>query len=153
MIKSLLYMYTELQCEATVEEVFIMDILRPNCEAVMSRKGNVNAIFEAVEQFLKQSPLITVWSKLDEYPWMARYDFITRGVFPHVINLLEKHFPHIWAPSNPDSFHTNWTRCERFINVLEDCMPSSNHLEAFRNCDSLKDFVGKWQFPVYFQLR
>jgi hypothetical protein len=153
MIKSLLYMYTELQCESVVEEVFVTEILKPNCEAVMSRKGNVNSIFEAVEAFLKDSPLISVWTKLDLYPWMARYDFVTRGVLPHVISLLAKHFPHIWSPSNPDIFHSNWSRCERFIDSLENSMPSSDHLEAFRKSDALNDFVHKWQFPVYFQLR
>lgn len=152
-MKSLLYMYTELQCEPIVEEVLVKEVLLPKCELVLSKKGNIGALFDTIETFLAQSPLISVWGMLHEFPWMAKYDFIGRGVFPCVLNILCKHFPHIWSPSNPESFHSNWNRCDKFISSLENKMPSLNHLQQFRLSDAMKDFDSKWQFPVYFQLR
>lgn len=153
LIRSLLHLYIELQKVSVAENVFTANILKPVCDEVLSKKGNISSLLDEVERFLVTSPTVKVTKELDEYSWMANYDFISNCTLPHVIGVLKKHFPHIWSPSNPDTFHLNWIRCERFIKFLEEQMPSLDHLERFRESETLKDFISKWQFPVYFQLR
>lgn len=152
-VNSLLYMYIELHRVKDAEYIFTSNVLKPVCDDILSKKGNVSSLLDEVENFLVKSPTIKASKQLEIYSWMSSYEFLSNCVLPHVIGVLRKHFPHIWSPSNPDTFHSNWIRCEKFIRFLENQMPSLNHLETFRENDTLKDFLSKWQFPVYFQLR
>ena len=146
-----------MECESIAESIFTNKILKPKCDEVLSRKGNATALLDCLETFITSTPLIQVSQEMEHLPWMKNYDFILRGIFPYVTKLLSQKFPgdetYIWSPSTPDSFHSNWTRCERFIMNLEASAPSLTHLENFRNSEIFKEFIGKWQFNAYYQLR
>lgn len=152
-ITNLLHLYVELEKVPEAETEFTGNVLKPVCDDVLSRKGNVSGLLDEVEQFLLKSPVVKVSKDLETNTWMASYDLISNCVLPYVIGVLKKHFPHIWSTSNPDTFHSNWMRCERFITFLEDQVPSVSHLQTFRESETLTDFISKWQFPIYFQLR
>ncbi|ODM88167.1 Conserved oligomeric Golgi complex subunit 2 [Orchesella cincta] len=153
LVTTLLYLYVELQRVSEAERIFVLNVLKPVCDEILAKKGNIASLLDEVEKFLVDSPTIKVSKQLEQFSWMSNYHFLSNCVLPHVIGILKKHFPHIWSPSNPDTFHSNWIRCETFIKFLEDMMPSIEHLETFRETETLKDFISKWQFPVYFQLR
>ncbi|CAL8082945.1 unnamed protein product [Orchesella dallaii] len=153
LVTTLLYLYVELQKVSDAEQIFVLNVLKPVCDEILAKKGNISSLLDEVEKFLLKSPTIKVSKQLEEFSWMSNYNFLSNCALPHVIGILKKHFPHIWSPSNPDTFHSNWIRCETFIKFLENMMPSIEHLENFRETEVLKDFISKWQFPVYFQLR
>jgi len=152
-VRSILFMYSQLQAEVQAEAIFINDILKPKCDNVLTQKGNVAALLSEIESFIHHSPILRVGREVEEFPWMRKYDFLSRGVFPHLVSILMKQFPHIWSPSTPDTFHSNWLRCSSFIEIVESALPSLDHLEKFRSSEVLKEFTRKWQFNVYFQLR
>jgi hypothetical protein len=152
-VRSLLFMYAQLEAETTAETIFVHSVLKPKCDGVLSQKGNVSALLDSLEEFQTRNPIMLVSQELEDFPWMRKYDFVSRGIFPHVVKILSQKFPHIWSPSTPDSFHANWIRCEKFIESLESALPSEEQLNNLRNSEVFKEFVGKWQFNVYFQLR
>lgn len=152
-ITSILFIYSQLRKEVEAEEIFINDILKPKCNVVLAKKGNISALLAEIENFIQTSPIVNASKELEKYPWMKGFDFLGRCVFPHVVTILMKQFPHIWSPSTPDAFHSNWVRCSAFVKLIENSLPSLDHLEKFRSTDILKEFFSKWQFNVYFQLR
>lgn len=150
---TLLYLYVELQKVSEAELIFTQSVLKPFCDKILAKKGNISSLLDSLETFLLNCPTINVSKRLGKHSWLSNYSFLSKCVFPHVVGILTKHFPHIWSPSNPDTFHSNWIRCDKFITFLEEQMPSLDHLESFRESETFKSFISKWQFPVYFQLR
>ena len=148
-----LRIYSELSAENEAEEIFIKRVFKPRCGSVLTKKGNFAALLEETESFIRSCPVIQFTKRLEQFPWAAKYHFVGRGVFPQVLAILAKHFPHIWSPAMPDVFHSNWKCCEEFVAAVESVLPSIEHLNLFRESNEFKEFLSKWQFPVYFQLR
>ncbi|CAG7721319.1 unnamed protein product [Allacma fusca] len=103
-VKYILHMFTELNAEDKAEDIFVEKIFTPRCEVILAKKGNTAALLDEAEDFMRTCPIIKFCKRLEEFPWVLKYNFV-------------------------------------------------EHLNEFRDSNEYKDFVSKWQFPVYFQLR
>ncbi|RDD44303.1 Conserved oligomeric Golgi complex subunit 2 [Trichoplax sp. H2] len=81
------------------------------------------------------------------------YDFLVHSVFPEVVSSIEVRLPLIFAPGNPDIFHQKFTATLEFIAKFEYHCCSQSSILRLRDHSSYKQFMSKWNLPVYFQIR
>ncbi|EDV23691.1 uncharacterized protein TRIADDRAFT_26404 [Trichoplax adhaerens] len=81
------------------------------------------------------------------------YDFLVHSVFPEVVSSIEVRLPSIFAPGNPDIFHQKFTATLEFIAKFEYHCCSQSSILRLRDHSSYKQFMSKWNLPVYFQIR
>jgi len=60
LVRSLLFMYKELECEQIAETVFAEQTIKVKCNTVISRKGNFGALLDEMEKLVANCPIILV---------------------------------------------------------------------------------------------
>lgn len=81
------------------------------------------------------------------------FDFLSNAIWAEVTELIEKNIPRIFLPGIPDNFFTNYNVTMQFVERMEQYCRTRAQLEAFRAHPAFKQFIKKWNLPVYFQLR
>nr|CAG4643101.1 EOG090X03KZ [Ilyocryptus agilis] len=77
-------------------------------------------------------------------------NFVVDCLWPEFYNALVTNLDCVFAQGNPDLFHKRYTCTADFIDYLESLSNSSHSLRKTHNFQLL---IGRWNLPVYFQMR
>ncbi len=76
-----------------------------------------------------------------------------RSFFPEVAEQVDEAAAAVFSAGNPDKFFTNYRTCMEFLTDFERELCTLEAVEAFRETAACKTFVGRWNLPIYFQIR
>ena len=93
--------------------------------------------------------------KQQQQKTLGEFDFLARSFFPEVAEQLDDSgaAAAVFSAGNPDKFHANYVAGADFLADLERELGSLEAVEAFRETRSYRTFVGRWNLPIYFQIR
>uniref|UniRef100_V5HHD7 Conserved oligomeric Golgi complex subunit 2 n=1 Tax=Ixodes ricinus TaxID=34613 RepID=V5HHD7_IXORI len=81
------------------------------------------------------------------------YAFVGRGLWPELCEQLERRLPSVFAAGNPGVFQSRFSATLAFLARLERLCGSIEAVSQFRQQESYRRFLAKWNLAIYFQLR
>ncbi|XP_046424496.1 conserved oligomeric Golgi complex subunit 2 [Neodiprion fabricii] len=81
------------------------------------------------------------------------FNFIVNSFWPEVEERIELHLNLIFAPGNPELFHRRYLETVEFLTKLEEACCTPETLSELKGHALYHRFLGKWNLPVYFQIR
>ena len=76
------------------------------------------------------------------------FDFVSKSLWPEIVEKLEQNLSFIFSAGNPDQFHKNYTVMIGFLKDLQA------HVEDPNSCETFQSFMQhRWNLSVYFQIR
>uniref|UniRef100_A0A147BTB0 Conserved oligomeric Golgi complex subunit 2 n=1 Tax=Ixodes ricinus TaxID=34613 RepID=A0A147BTB0_IXORI len=81
------------------------------------------------------------------------YAFVGRGLWPELCEQLERRLPSVFAAGNPGVFQSRFSATLAFLARLERLCGSIEAVGQFRQQESYRRFLAKWNLAIYFQLR
>ncbi|KAG5327195.1 COG2 protein, partial [Pseudoatta argentina] len=81
------------------------------------------------------------------------FNFLVNSFWVEIEEKIEQYIKSIFAPGDPVLFHKRYTATLEFLTKLETECITSEILTALRNHPQYKNFLKKWNLPVYFQIR
>ena len=82
------------------------------------------------------------------------YDFLVTAVWPEMVEQIDENLGFIFSAGNPDKFFDNYTTTIEFVAQFEKALVEYGSAVAhFRESECHKNFLGRWNLPIYFQAR
>ncbi|XP_012532234.1 conserved oligomeric Golgi complex subunit 2 [Monomorium pharaonis] len=81
------------------------------------------------------------------------FNFLVNSFWVEVEEKIEQYIKSIFAPGDPVLFHKRYTATLEFLTKLEAECVTPDILAALKNHPQYKNFLKKWNLPVYFQIR
>ncbi|XP_031835598.1 conserved oligomeric Golgi complex subunit 2 [Nomia melanderi] len=81
------------------------------------------------------------------------FNFLVNSFWINVEEKIEQHIKCIFAPGDPILFHSRYVATLEFLEKLEAEFVTSDSLTALKENVQYKNFLKKWNLPVYFQIR
>lgn len=81
------------------------------------------------------------------------FNFLVNSFWIDVEEKIEQHIKCIFAPGDPVLFHVRYTATLEFLEKLEAECVTHESLAALKENSRYKNFLKKWNLPVYFQIR
>lgn len=149
-----LRLYSMLNSNAVVENVYRAEVLKPHFLRVISEQSLQNSpkglagIYDQVIGFIETNmrDVLTLSRQVDE----SNYDFLLHSFWPEVEHRLEVNMSSIFAPGNPNFFYQKY---QSTVEILAKFETFASQPEAFRTHKQYQTFLARWNLPVYFQIR
>ncbi|XP_017890474.1 conserved oligomeric Golgi complex subunit 2 [Ceratina calcarata] len=81
------------------------------------------------------------------------FNFLVNSFWVDVEEKIEQYIKCIFAPGDPVLFHARYTATLEFLEKLEAECVTLESLTALKENSRYKNFLKKWNLPVYFQIR
>ncbi|XP_043798151.1 conserved oligomeric Golgi complex subunit 2 isoform X2 [Apis laboriosa] len=81
------------------------------------------------------------------------FNFLVNSFWIDVEEKIEHYIKCIFAPGDPILFHSRYVATLEFLEKLDTECVTSECLIALKNNSQYKNFLKKWNLPVYFQIR
>ena len=82
------------------------------------------------------------------------YDFLVTAVWPEIVEQIDENIGFIFSAGNPEKFFDNYTNTLAFVAQFERALVEHGSAVAqLRESESHKSFLGRWNLPIYFQVR
>ncbi|EZA51235.1 Conserved oligomeric Golgi complex subunit [Ooceraea biroi] len=155
-----LRIYLTLDKIANAEELVRYELVRPlvynviNEENLQSDPLGLHNIYQRLLDILnvelKQLLDITLYPDRIS---VKGFNFLVNSFWIEVEEKIEQYIKSIFAPGDPVLFHKRYTATLEFLTKLETEYGTRKTLAALKNHPQYKDFLKKWNLPVYFQIR
>ena len=81
------------------------------------------------------------------------YDFLVTAVWPEIVEQIDENLGFIFSAGNPERFFDNYTTTTDFVAQFEKALVEHGSSVAhFRESECHKNFLGRWNLPIYFQV-
>ncbi|KAF4521789.1 hypothetical protein B566_EDAN012294 [Ephemera danica] len=84
---------------------------------------------------------------------LIKFQFLLNSFWPEVCDRLLNNTPSLFAPGNPEEFYVKYTATMKFLDKIELKLGCMQSVEEFRGRQDYKNFMSKWNLPVYYQIR
>lgn len=139
-------------------------IIRPHLEEVISEKslnedpmglkGLFSRVLKVIPDRLSTLLQLTGPQPSKKQSRIAKdYDFLTNAFFPEVVELLDDNLGFIFSAGNPEKFFVNYKVSMEFLLDFERELKTIEAIEQFREKEACQVFLGRWNLPVYFQIK
>ncbi|XP_078047054.1 conserved oligomeric Golgi complex subunit 2 [Augochlora pura] len=81
------------------------------------------------------------------------FNFLVNSFWVNVEEKIEQYVKCIFAPGDPVLFHSRYIATLEFLEKLEAECVTADSLNALKKNSQYKNFLKKWNLPVYFQIR
>lgn len=82
------------------------------------------------------------------------YDFLVTAVWPEIVEQIDENLGFIFSAGNPEKFFDNYTTTIEFVAQFEKALVEyGSAVVHFRESECQKNFLGRWNLPIYFQAR
>uniref|UniRef100_A0A0K2V242 Conserved oligomeric Golgi complex subunit 2 n=1 Tax=Lepeophtheirus salmonis TaxID=72036 RepID=A0A0K2V242_LEPSM len=82
------------------------------------------------------------------------YSFLINSLWEDFVEKMEDNMSFVFAAGNPEAFLTHYRLSIEFIKDFEKELNNDpEQISKFRSCTSYSTFIGRWNLPVYFQIR
>lgn len=140
------------------EQLFAEAIISPIIDEIVTREnlaasglpGMYSQILEALPPAMSLVSALTTPTKDNE---LRSFDFMSNATFPSVVSKICSKTPSIFAPGDPTHFQKNYKETMRFISGVEQLCQYKERVVNLRQHASYKNFISKWNLPIYFQIR
>lgn len=143
------------------EEIFRTKVIGPHMHPIISEVSlqnapqGLNGIYTQVIQFIDDQMrqlLLLTQSSDSTAASVQGFNFIINSFWVEVERRIETHMASIFAPGNPDSFYLKYGHTVAFLEKIENAIKNRKQIEEFHDHMQYKQFQGKWNLPVYFQV-
>mgnify|MGYP001173784982 FL=1 len=148
-LKRCLRIYTTIDKVDQAEQLIRTKIITPYLEEVLSSASyhsdplGLQGLCQKVLKIIPEK--LALLLKLQK---KQNFDFVSKSLWPEVVDKLEQNLSFIFSAGNPDQFHKNYTVMITFLKDLQD------HVEAGTNPEQFTSFMQqRWNLSVYFQIR
>lgn len=156
--------YATIGKQQRAEQLFSSKVVLPYMEEVItvrnfsSKAHNMALVYDQVLNFVPAhcQPLLQAVSHVQHdhaHSNQRTYDFLVNAVFPEIVRGIETRLGIIFAPGNPDIFYKNYKKASDFISQFEKLCATKKSVQRLRSHASYTNFLNKWAFPVYYQIR
>ncbi len=84
---------------------------------------------------------------------ISEFDFLCRAFFPEVLEQIDENISNIFSAGNPNIFFNSYQTCLEFLLDFERELGTVDAVAAFRETEACKQYLSRWNLPVYFQIR
>ena len=82
------------------------------------------------------------------------YDFLVTAVWPEIVEQIDENLGFIFSAGNPEKFFDNYSNTIEFVAQFERALVEhGSAIAQFRESESHKNFLGRWNLQIYFQVR
>lgn len=143
------------------EEILKTKVIGPHMHPIISEVSlqnapqGLNGIYTQVIQFIDDQMrqlLLLTQSSDSTAASVQGFNFIVNSFWVEVERRIETHMASIFAPGNPDSFYQKYGHTVAFLDKIENAIKNRKQIEEFHEHMQYKQFQGKWNLPVYFQV-
>ncbi|XP_041969831.1 conserved oligomeric Golgi complex subunit 2 [Aricia agestis] len=114
-------------------------------------EGIYKKIMSVLDHELKLLVIVTQHSKLTNLS--KKYRFLVNCFWCEVENRLEVNMASIFAPGNPQLFYKRYKESMHFVKKIEELCDKNESVYLLRQTVEYKNFLRRWNLPVYFQIR
>lgn len=149
-LEKCLKIYAMLDQRGEAEVVFRRQIVVPRMKelitetALQNNPRGVAGIYDQIIEFIHAR----MNHLLESAKHVPGFKFLYKGFWCEVEQKIEVNMISIFAPGNPDIFHQKFVCTMEFLSQIEALAEPD-----FRDCVEYKNFIAKWNLPVYFQIR
>ncbi|OXU29997.1 hypothetical protein TSAR_008943 [Trichomalopsis sarcophagae] len=155
-----LRIYVSLDKVTDAEDVVRKKIVVPAVENIISEyslqndsqglKGTYQKLENVLDSTLKE--LLDLTLNPDRIS-VKGFNFIVNSYWPEVEQRIEDYLPIIFAPGNPESFHTRYVQTLDYLLCLEKRCCTAENVDRLKSHPQYNRFLNKWNLPVYYQIR
>ncbi|XP_035723696.1 conserved oligomeric Golgi complex subunit 2-like [Vespa mandarinia] len=109
-----------------------------------------NRLLNILSGELKQLLDITLCSNRIQ---VKGFNFLVNSFWIEIEEKIDQQLKYIFAPGNPELFHKRYTETMWFRKKLEEFYNVPAHISILKDHLQYKNFLKKWNLPVYFQIR
>lgn len=143
-----------------LEKLVRNDIIAPvlheiiNETALQKDSEGLRGIYQKVIQFLdaQLKDLLDLTNESNKGT-VKGFNFMKNSFWPEFERRLELHMSSIFAPGNPELFHSRFTESMIMIRELEQRCGNQTTVIRLREHEQYQHFFHKWNLPVYFKIR
>jgi hypothetical protein len=155
--KCLRIYYTLDQC-SLAEKVFREKVVDVYMEKVITEKSLQNSptglagLYNQILDFvsLKMKTLLSLTKKNGK---VKGYNFLLNSFWRAIEDRIETSLTSIFAPGIPDQFYQKYKCSMEFLERIEMIIEDPEKIEEFRQTKQYKSYLGRWNLPLYFQIR
>ncbi|XP_043272378.1 conserved oligomeric Golgi complex subunit 2 [Venturia canescens] len=159
-LKRCLQIYVTLDKIKEAEILARIRIVGPALESIIMEKNlqnepsGLHGIYQRLINFLntEMHQLLVVTTGQDRN-CVKGFNFLVNSFWPEVEQRIELNLKLIFAPGNPELFHGRYVETLEFLNKLQQECDCSETLASLKAHPLYKQFLKKWNLPVYFQIR
>ncbi|XP_046830503.1 conserved oligomeric Golgi complex subunit 2-like isoform X2 [Vespa crabro] len=155
-----LRIYIMLDNVTTAELVVRRDVISPIINNILQDEdsqtefNNLQSIYNRLLNILsgelKQLLDITLYSNRIQ---VKGFNFLVNSFWIEIEEKIDQQLKYIFAPGNPELFHKRYTETMWFRKKLEEFYDVPAHISILKDHLQYKNFLKKWNLPVYFQIR
>ncbi|XP_035726673.1 conserved oligomeric Golgi complex subunit 2-like [Vespa mandarinia] len=155
-----LRIYIMLDNVTTAELVVRRDVISPIINNILQDEdsqtefNNLQSIYNRLLNILsgelKQLLDITLYSNRIQ---VKGFNFLVNSFWIEIEEKIDQQLKYIFAPGNPELFHKRYTETMWFRKKLEEFYNVPAHISILKDHLQYKNFLKKWNLPVYFQIR
>nr|CAG4641569.1 EOG090X03KZ [Eurycercus lamellatus] len=122
-----------------------------NQQSLKMEPQDLNGLLTKMKEFIRQK-LKDLVEISGSFEGPQGFNLVVDCLWPEFYNALVGNLDCIFAQGNPDLFHKRYTCTMEFINYLES-LSSCSSLQSLKNDPNYQLMIGRWNLPVYFQMR
>ncbi|XP_013789772.1 conserved oligomeric Golgi complex subunit 2-like [Limulus polyphemus] len=158
-LQRILRIYATIDRISETELLFQRNVVKPYMQEVITEKQveiqGITKMYEKVLQFVpsKCKDILEVTREGRSGEVVKGYDFLVNAIWPEIITCLETRVHFIFQAGDPNKFHERYSSSMTFLEKFEQMCGSQASIKRLHQHKSYHTFIGKWNLPVYFQVR